>query len=238
MTARNLVPRLPVALLTALCAFVLTGCVRIEMTFTVDEDGSGAVDMVVAVDEALLAASGESADDMLGDVDDLPPGAVVSEYREDGFVGQRMSVPVADMERAAESLGSTDNMTDAVDFEFVREGNNWRFTMDVPPLGQELAGENGDISAGLAASVVNIPEFRVRVSLPGEITEHNADQVEDGVLVWDLDLMSGEPRTLSARSELAGVSPAIVAVAIGAGVAVVVLAAVAVRSAVRGRRGA
>ena len=49
------------------------------------------------------------------------------------------------------------------------------------------------------------------------------------MLVWDLDLMGGEPRTLSARSELAGVGPVILAVAIGAGVAVVVLAAVAVR---------
>ena len=238
MTARHFGRRLPVALLTALCAFVLTGCIRIEMTFTVDEDGSGTVDMVVAVDEALLAASDESAEDMFGEAGDLPPGAVVDAYREDGFVGQRMRVPVADMELAAESLGSTDNMTDAVDFGFVREGDSWRFTMDVPPLGQELAGENGEFSAGMAAAVVNTAEFRVRVSLPGEVTEHNADRIENGVLVWDLDLMGAERRTLSARSELAGVSPAIVAVAIGAGVAVVVLAAAAARSAVRGRHGA
>ena len=236
MTARHFGRRLPVALLMALCAFVLTGCIRVELSFTVDADGSGAVDMVVAVDEALLAASDESAEDVFGDDDDLPPGAVVDEYREDGFVGQRMSVPVPDMEQAAESLGGVDDMTDSADFDFVREGDSWRFTMDMPPLGEELAGENGDFAAGMTAAVVNSAEFRVRVSLPGEVTEHNADRIENGVLVWDLDWMSLEPRTLSARSQTTSVGPAIVAVAIGAGVAVVVLAALAARSASRARR--
>ncbi|MDE2990073.1 MAG: hypothetical protein OXU21_03260 [Chloroflexota bacterium] len=236
MTARNFGRRLPVALLTALCAIVLTGCIRVEMSFTVDEDGSGAVEMVVAVDESLLTAADESPDDMLGDVDDLPPGAVVDAYREDGFVGQRITVPVADMELAAESLGGADDMTDAVDFGFVREGDGWRFTMDAPPLGEELAGENGDFTAGMTAAIVNTAEFRVRVSLPGEITEHNADRIENGVLVWELDFLDTEPRTLSARSQAAGVGPVVVVVAGGAAAALAVLAALAARSAVRARR--
>ncbi len=245
MTARNFGRRLPVALLTALCAFVLTGCVRIEMTFTVDEDGSGTAAVLMAIDESLLALSGESAADLFGDIDeeidDRPPGAVVDEYRAEGFVGQRMSVPVPDMtdnQLVAGWLGGVDERADVLDdgVGFVREGDGWRFTMAIPPLGQELAGENGDFTAGLAATMLDNAIFRVRVSLPGEIREHNADRIENGVLVWDLDLMGGEPRRLSARSELAGVSPAIVAVAIGAGVAVVVLAAAAARSAVRARR--
>jgi len=236
MTARHFGRRLPVALLTALCAIVLTGCIRVEMSFTVDEDGSGAVEMVVAVDESLLTAADESPDDMLGDVDDLPPGAVVDAYREDGFVGQRITVPVADMELAAESLGGADDMTDAVDFGFVREGDGWRFTMDAPPLGEELAGANGDFTAGMTAAIVNTAEFRVRVSLPGEISEHNADRIENGVLVWELDFLDTEPRTLSARSQTAGVGPVVVVVAGGAAAALAVLAALAARSAVRARR--
>ena len=236
MTARHFGRWLPVALLTALCAIVLTGCIRVELSFMVDEDGSGTVDMVVAVDEALLALSEESPDDLVGNLDDLPPGAVIEVYREDGFVGQRMSVPVPDMEQAAESLGGVDDMTDAADFDFVREGDGWRFAMDMPPLGEELAGENGGFAVGLAAALLDDASFRVRVSLPGEITEHNADRVENGVLVWDLDWTSLEPRTLSARSQTTSVGPVVVTVAIGAGVAVVVLAALAGRSAVRARR--
>ena len=236
MTVPRFGRRLPVALLAALSAFVLTGCIRVELSFSVEEDGSGVVDMVVAVDESLLAAANESPEDMLGDVDDLPPGAVVDAYREDGFVGQRMTVPVADMELAAESLGGADDMTDAVDFGFVREGDGWRFTMDAPPLGEELAGESGDFTAGMTAAIVNTAEFRVRVSLPGEITEHNADRIENGVLVWELDFLGENPRTLSARSQAAGVGPVVVVVAGGAAAALAVLAALAARSAVRARR--
>ncbi|MCY4113048.1 MAG: hypothetical protein OXG33_03785 [Chloroflexi bacterium] len=236
MTARHFGRLLPVALLMAVCTFALTGCIRVELSFTVEEDGSGVVDMVVAVDESLLAAADESPEDMLGDVDDLPPGAVVDAYREDGFVGQRMRVPVADMELAAESLGSADDLTDAADFGFVRESDGWRFTMDLPPLGEELAGENGDFAAGMTAAIVNTAEFRVRVSLPGEITEHNADRIENGALVWELDFLDTEARTLSARSQTTGVGPVVVVVVGGAAAAAVVLAALAARSAVRARR--
>ncbi len=246
MTARNFGRRLPVALLTALCTFVLAGCIRVELSFTVNEDGSGTVGMLAAFDEALLGLSDQSADDLFGGIDDLPPGAVVDEYREDGFVGRIVSVPVPDMTQGADSLSGvfegTESgafeTTDAPDYVFVREDDGWRFTMDVPPLGEDLDDENGDFAAGMVAALMESAFFRVRVSLPGEVTEHNADRVENGVLVWELGLTSKEPRTLSARSETAGVSPAIVAVAIGAGVAVVVLAAAAARSAVRARRGA
>lgn len=236
MTARHLGRRLSVALLMALCAFVLTGCIRLEVTFTVEEDGSGAMEMVVALDEALLALSEQSPDDLTGNVDDLPPGATVDQYREDGFVGQVVSVPIPDMTRASEWLGTVDDMTDVTDFGFVREGDGWRFTMEIPPLGEELAGENGELAAGLAAALLDEASFRVRVLLPGEVTEHNADRIEDGVLVWDLDWTSMEPRTLSARSQIAGVGPVVVVVAAGAAAAVAVLAAMAARSAVRARR--
>ena len=108
--------------------------------------------------------------------------------------------------------------------------------MDVPPLGDDLGDENGDFAAGMVAALVESAFFRVRVSLPGEVTEHNADRIENGVLVWELDLMDEERRTLSARSETAGVGPAVVVVAAGAAVAVVVLVTLAARSAVRARR--
>lgn len=236
MTAPRFGRLLPVALLMALCAFVLTGCIRLEVTFTVEEDGSGAMEMVVALDEALLALSEQSPDDLAGNLDDLPPGATVDQYREDGFVGQVVRVPIPDMELAAESLGSADDMTDITDFGFVREGDGWRFTMEIPPLGEELAGENEEVAAGLAAALLDEASFRVRVLLPGEVTEHNADRIEDGVLVWDLDWTGMEPRTLSARSQMTGVGPVVVVVGAGAGAAVVVLAALAARSAVRARR--
>ena len=60
--------------------------------------------MLAAFDEALLGLSDQSAADLFGDTDYLPPGAVVDEYREDGFVGRIVSVPVPDMTRPSDSL--------------------------------------------------------------------------------------------------------------------------------------
>ena len=45
-----------------------------------------------------------------------------------------------------------------------------------------------------------MPGFRVRLDLPGDLVEHNADRIEDGTLVWDLELTSAEPQRLFART--------------------------------------
>ncbi|MYD65971.1 MAG: hypothetical protein F4X26_08370 [Chloroflexi bacterium] len=186
------------ALLLALLAFALTGCIRVQLTFTVHEDGSGVVGMLMAVDEDLLGLTGESAEDVLGEGADLPEGATTEAYEADGFVGQLVTVPVPDMTRLNESLGDAEAVTaSAEDFRFVREEDVWRFTTTVP-AGEELTGEGGDMD--LAGLLGEDAYFRVRVALPGEVTEHNADRVEDGLLVWEIDWTSSEPRMLSAVS--------------------------------------
>ncbi len=186
-------------LLLALCAVALSGCIRVQLTFTVHDDGSGTVGVLMAVDETLLALTGESADDLLGEAGDLPDGAVVEAYEEDGFVGQFVTVSVPDMARAAEFMGGVDAATGSTDeLSFVREGEGWRFTMAIPP-GEELAGDAGDVD--LAGALGDDAFFRVRVALPGEVIEHNADSVEGGVLVWEIDWTSSELRTLSAVSQ-------------------------------------
>lgn len=186
-------------LLLALGALVLTGCLRVQLTFTVHDDGSGVVSTLFAVDETLLALTGESAEDILGAAGDLPAGGVIEAYEEDGFVGQFVTVAVPDMARAAEFLGGVDAAADTTDeLSFVREGEGWRFTMSIPS-GEELAGDGGDID--LAGALGDDAFFRVRVALPGEVVEHNADRFEGGMLVWEIDWTSSEPRMLSAVSQ-------------------------------------
>ena len=213
------------ALLLAVLAVALTGCFRVQLTFTLHDDGSGTVGMLMAVDEALLALSGESADELLGEVDDLLEGATVEEYQEDGFVGQLVTVPVPDMTRLEEFIGGVEAVSGSPEaFEFVREGDGWRFTTTVPS-GEELAGDDDDID--LTGALGEAAFFRIRVALPGEVTEQNADWAEGGLLVWDIDWTSTEPRTLSARSQPGfGGGADIGFVAVLAGVAVLALVVV------------
>ena len=175
---------------------------RLQLTFTVHDDGSGTVDTLVAVDEALLALTGESADDLVSDLADLPEGSTVEAYDQDGFVGQLASVPIPDMTRFSEFMGGVDAVSDSTaGFDFVREGDGWRFTTTVPG-GEELTGDVGDLD--LAELIGEDAFFRVRVALPGQVTEHDADRVEGDLLVWEIDWTLSEERTLSARSEPGG----------------------------------
>lgn len=87
---------------------------------------------------------------------------------------------------------------------------------------------------GLATLLLEDAWFRVRIKLPGELAEHNADRIEDGELVWELDLLATEDRQLMARSVPEGgfpIGPIVVMVA-----GVVVLAAFVSLAYVRRRR--
>ena len=42
------------------------------------------------------------------------------------------------------------------------------------------------------------------MSLPGNVTEHNADRVEGSALVWEVELTGTEARTLHARGQPGG----------------------------------
>jgi len=208
-------------LLLAALALALTGCIRVELAVTVHDDGSGVIGALLAVDDAILALAGESPDELFGELETLP-GAAVDEYRQDGFVGQRVSIPVPDMALAGDYLGAFGDEVDAGDLSVERDGEGWLFSLVVPPMD---AGD--DEFADLAALITEDASYTVRVSLPGEVAEHNADRIEGGALVWEMDFAATEPRTLHARSQPGGGQDRLLAVLVGAGVLAVIVAGVA-----------
>ena len=107
------------------------------------------------------------------------------------------------------------------------EDGGWQFSMLIASSedsGDLMGlGESEDGMDEFAAMLLEDAWFRVRLKLPGELAEHNADRIEDGALVWELDILSTESRQLTARSVPAGGLPILPIVAGVAGV--VVLAA-------------
>ncbi len=204
-------------------ALALSGCARIEIAIQVNEDGSGEIALLSALDTRFLDAAAAAGDTEFGDpfldLDeaDLPPGAAIEEYDEDGFRGARVRFPFAASDDIKGAIGAA--LSDAGDdptgeaagldelferFDLRRDGGGWRFDAVVTPIFMgALPGEDGDafdsaFDSGLAELMLEEFEFTIRLDLPGEIVEHNADAVEDGALIWSLDPLSEEPRELLA----------------------------------------
>lgn len=228
------------ALLLAALALALSGCIRVEFAIRVDEDGSSSFSGILAYGDALAAMAGDAAGELI-DGSGLPDGASVEEYRADGYRGIRftMSGEVADLIEGVATAGP-DGGGPFDSFDLLREGDEWIFDAVLRPLGEAAPDGGGGLDAlgaGLAESLFADGWFRVRLELPGEIVDHNADRIEDGALVWEIDLQSQEARSLFARTDAGGgadATPVVVSAVIAAAL-VALIAWIAVRRRARAR---
>jgi hypothetical protein len=238
------------AVALAVLPLVLTGCYRSDFRIKVNDDGSGSVDIVVAIDPEQLQELAEQFGDEgefgadpcaelrteSEDTSTLPEGADVEPYDEDGYCGVRVKADFpADTDIQSFVLddldfgASEDSPVGFESFVIERDGDGWRFeATTVGATGTE--GADAGLLSGFLGDASNI----VRVELPGHVVDENADRVEDGSLVWDLDVL-GDARTLAARSEPGegGGGSGVLWIVLGA----VVVAAAAVIGLVLWRRG-
>ncbi len=194
-------------LLLGLTAFAMTGCIRYELAISINDDGSGVLGTIVAISDAFTQTTGASTEELVPP-GDLPPNVDVSEYRQDGFTGIELAIPFANQAELGLIAGGMSAGADGGglgDFTLERnDGGGWTFSM----LAAVETGEpTGDTGGPPPAELLAGAFFRIRIALPGELVEHNADRVEDGSLVWDLDLMATEPRELTARTTASAPQP-------------------------------
>ena len=197
---RRLPRRVSLVLLLSLAALAMLGCIRMELSIVVNDDGSGVLGYNVAVSDALLTLGEGVGDSTFGLKDeDLPPGTTVKDYRHDGYSGVTITVPFADYAEIRDALQPELDQVGEIAIPEISqdEDGTWRFSMHVPPLGDE---EGAAAELQLARALLTDGWFRVRVTLPGEVKEHNADRAEDGELLWGLDLLTTEPRLLTASA--------------------------------------
>lgn len=223
------------ALLLPLAVLVTTGCFRIEMSFVVNDDGSGVVAYTIGTSDEFTALTDSSGGEL--DEEGLPPGAVAREYSEDGYTGYVITVPFTDYAEIRPVLTEFHQEGDfEIDLPDISQDENgdWRFSMTSSSLISEDDG-SGDLLDidPLMAGFLADGWFRVRAKLPGEIAEHNADRVENGELVWQIDFDPTEADSTEAREQFTartttGGGLPVIAIGAAAAVAIIALAAVAV----------
>jgi len=199
------VSRRLLVLLVAALVLLTTGCIKVDVAIDVNDDGSGAIRTVQAVDVDALAQSGVGGfqpGDLVPDGGNLPGHVTASRYRQDGFEGVELRADFADLDELDSRL---QDMADAFIATF-EAGGAEPSTGAEPPPGDSLAGfrigrtvDGWTFLGEGVASELGSPDIRalaggadlrLEVRLPGRpVPGHsNADEVDGNTFVWRLGL--------------------------------------------------
>jgi len=140
----------------------------------------------------------------------VPDGFDAEELTEDGFEGVRVSTGFDSIDELNSLLSSAGaSAVDHVDvgaldsLELTHDGDEFVFRADVGEVSDTFAQELGDdetMSEIGTEMLADLFDFRFRLTLPGDVTDHNADQATGGELVWLLDLSDSTRTELYAMS--------------------------------------
>lgn len=224
--------------LFVLLTLALSACtIRFDVGVDVNLDESGTFTLFIGFDEEFQQLAEESGGEDLNiteGLEDVPEGWTVDEVNEDGFEGVRVSADFEsfeDLSRRIDEIGATADTgigTDFLsDFGLTREGDEFRFKVDVTGLDEELAGALGDtggedLFSGFDPSTIfeDLFQIRFKLTLPGEIGANNADEIDGNTLLWNVGI-SDEGGTYEAVSNVSSTNSAILLGALAvAGVAV------------------
>lgn len=199
---KRLVPLLVILLALSACK------VRIELDTTVESDGSGTLSFAVGFDDEFRQAietfsqlDEESSGDFFEDIEnDAPEGWSTERFSDGDIEGVLISRDFSDLDDLREAFVEAQG--------FGEGGDELGADSPAPALGDEISIErDGDILTLDLAAPETTPttaggddffgdenpfedlefEVVVRFTLPGEIQDHNADEVDGNTLIWRFD---------------------------------------------------
>ena len=182
-----------------------SGCMKVDMAIVVETDGTGFYTGDIAMTKAMTEIfdeGGEGNDTeicegLLNPDDDnsfLPDvGAEAKEenYEDDEWCGVNFSVNFTDFGKSLAEQDPDD------EFPLSIVGNTLTFFLATDELlGEDspLSGDDAGLDDGmnleliLEAFDIPEPEFKIRVTLPGKILEHNATSQNGSTLTWEIDV--------------------------------------------------
>jgi hypothetical protein len=166
----------------ALCALamLLTGCIKVDLNMELHGDNTVSGTMVFAVSRDLLALTGSSADDLLGQITasagPLPSGVRFQEsaYADDRFEGKTYTFQ--DVPIDAFSQGTTAGETISIK----RVGDTFQVNgeIDLTP-----AATGGQLQPG-AAQLAKDMELRIAITFPGPVSQQSGGTVTGNTVTW------------------------------------------------------
>jgi hypothetical protein len=215
--------RTATAVLMVSALFLLSGCFTMKMDLTVNDDQTVDGTMVMALDEEMFAMMGDGEESELFDDDDLPEGAEVEDYEQDGRKGKKVTFSDVKLSEFSESMADGDS-----DFKIEHDGDEYVFTATMDP--GQMTGESGESTGDaefdeqmqqMMERMFEDAEVNIALTFPGDVTDSNG-KVDGNRVSWDVDLTEpAELRAVAADTSgfpvLAVVMAALAAVLLAAG---------------------
>lgn len=170
--------------LAALCiplAFLLTGCIKLDMALTVNKDKTMSGTVVLAIADSLAAldtSGGSSGTSGTGGLDNLvdkkAKGVTVSKYHQGGFTGEKVTFDHAPLK--AFSSSSQKDGSFAIDVK----GDKAFITgaLDLSTTGTQ-SSDASSMDDALAKAMFAGAQFRIAVTFPGKITKSTGEISQD-----------------------------------------------------------
>jgi hypothetical protein len=174
-------------------ALLLAGCVKVDMNLEVSPENTVDGEAILAVDQSLIELSGQSPDQLFQDLDlsDLPEGATVEPYEDEGFVGQQVNfdgVPLSEF-TGGETLGASGE-----ELSIRRVGDEFHVQGRLDMSGAEFTGGQ------FPQQFMDTFEFRIAITFPGPVRS-STGSVDGNTVTW-------EPR-IGQNTEIRAVASAI-----------------------------
>lgn len=207
----------------------LSGCIKMDMDLTLDEDlVSGSV--ILAMDKEFLdwaEQMGEgSADEFLGDIgagefEELE-GATVEPYEDDSYLGQRVSFTDVSLDEFNQGDDSFGIVYDADGGTYTVSGD-----MDMRDLDMDdpaMEGAEDFMPPGMMDALGQAFDITISITFPGEVREHDGE-LSGTTVTWRP--VPGELNEMNAVASAGGSSTGPVPLIVGVGLAFLAVAVAA-----------
>jgi hypothetical protein len=207
---------------------LLAGCVKVNLDLEVSPDNTVSGTAILAVDQGLLELVGQSADQLFQEMDlsDLPEGAAVDPYEDDGFVGQQITFDDVALSEfsGGETLGGSGE-----ELSITRVGDEFHVAGRLDMSSSEFGA--GQVPEGLLDSF----EFKISITFPGPVASATGE-VDGNTVTWEPRIGQNTEIRAVASAIPSGGSPSLLIVLVAAGA--LVLGAIVFLLVGRGRPGA
>ena len=194
-------------------ALLLAGCFKVNMDVEVSPENTVSGSAVIAVDESILQLSGQSADQLFRDMNlsDLPAGATVGPYEEDGFIGREITFDDMPLEAFTQNntLSGSSGGT-GEELNIVRQGDEFHVTGAFNMTGSEFTGTE------IPEQFLESFEFRISITFPGEVKSATGE-IDGNTVTWEPRIGQSNPIEAVASATPSKSSPILMILLIAAG---------------------